>query len=92
LPRPGRCVSAEPAADFAAGLAPGLLSVRAAAVAALEPVTSLLWTWVSAEPAADFAALPAAGLLKVFAAADAARGPVLSPPRLLDTIDLHLLS
>ena len=69
-----------------------MLSVRAAAVAALGPVTTLLWTWVSAEPAADFAALPAVGLLKVFAAADAARGPVLSPPRLLVTIDLHLLS
>jgi len=55
-------------------------------------VSSLLLTWVSAEPAADFAALPAAGLLKVFPAADAARGPVLSAPRLLVTIDLHLLS
>jgi hypothetical protein len=92
LPRPGRCVSAEPAADFAAGLALALLSVRAAAVAALGPVTSLLWAWVSAEPAADFAALPAVGLLKVFAAADAARGPVLSPPRFLVTIDLHILN
>jgi len=77
---------------LAAGLAPGLPSVRAAAIAALGPVTSLLLTWVSAEPAADFAALPAAGLLKVFPAADAARGPVLSAPRLLVTIDLHLLS
>ena len=72
----GRCVSAEPAADFAALLALGLRNVLAAADAALLPVTSVLLRCVSADPAADFAALLAFEFRNVRAAADAARLPV----------------
>jgi hypothetical protein len=83
FPRPGRCVRAEAAADFAALLALGLLSVRAAADAAFALVTSPLRLCVNAEPAADFAALLALELCKVLPAAEAAFLPVLSPPLFL---------
>lgn len=85
--RPGRCVSADPAADFAAFDAFGFRSVLEAALAAFLLVTSfapvLLRTCVRAEPAALFAALLAVGLRKVFEAADAARLPVTSVLRLV---------
>ena len=77
--RPGRCVSADAAADLAAALALGLASVRAAALAALALVTSAVPVWARAEAAADLAALLARGLASVFPAADAALGPVVSP-------------
>lgn len=77
--RLGRCVSAEPAADFAALDAFGLRSVLDAALAALLLVTSFgLRTCVKADPAADFAALLALGFRTVLAAAEAARLPVVS--------------
>lgn len=75
-------MSADPAADFAAFVAFGFLSVFAAAVAARLLVVSfdpdLLRTCVSAEPAALFAALLAVGLRSVFDAAVAALRPVTS--------------
>ena len=72
----GRCVSADPAADFAALLDFGLRSVLPAADAALVLVTSELLRCVNADPAADLAALLALGLRNVRAAADAAFLPV----------------
>jgi hypothetical protein len=74
-------VSAEAAADFAALLALGLLSVLAAAEAAFAPVASELRTWVRADAAADLAALLAVELRNTFDAAEAALLPVLSPLR-----------
>ena len=85
--RPGRCVNADPAADFAAFEAFGFRSVLDAALAAFLLVTSLtphlLRTCVNAEPAALLAALLAVGLRKTFDAADAARFPVTSVLRLI---------
>lgn len=71
-------MSVEPAADFAALLAVGLLKVLAAAEAAFALDTSLLPFCVNAEPAADFAALLADGLRSVCPAALAAVLPVRS--------------
>lgn len=85
--RPGRWVSADPAADFAAFDAYGFRSVLEAALAAFLLVTSLtpllLRTCVRAEPAALFAALLAVRLRKVADAADAARLLVTSVLRFL---------
>lgn len=85
--RPGRCVSADPAADFAAFEALGFRSVLEAALAAFLLVTSLapllLRTCVNADPAALLAALLAVWLRKTFDAADAARFPVTSVLRLV---------
>lgn len=88
-------MSADPAADFAAFDALGLLSVLDAALAAFLLVTSLvlplLRTCVKAEPAALFAALLAVGLRRTFEAADAARLPVTSVLRLFTIFVLLVL-
>jgi len=72
-------VSAEPAAFLAGLLAPGLLNVLDAAVAAFFDVT-LAGCFVCdrADPAADLADLLALGFLRTFEAADAAFFPVVS--------------
>jgi hypothetical protein len=76
---PGFWVNAEPAADFAALLAPGLLRVLLAELAALGEVTFCgAFVCERAEPAADFAALLAFGFCKVLDAALAAFGVVTS--------------
>lgn len=94
--RPGRCVSADPAADFAAFDAWGFRSVLEAALAALLLVTSLapllLRTCVNAEPAALLAALLAVRLRKTFDAADAARFPVTSVFRFVATFIFLVLT
>ena len=72
-------MSADPAADFAALLAPLLRRTLDAADPALADVTFFgALVWDSADPAADFAALLALGFLKTFEAAEAAFFPVTS--------------
>lgn len=77
--RLGRCVSAEPADDFADLFEPVLRKVFDAADPALVEVTFFgAFVWDKAEPAADFAALLELLLLNALDAADAAFLPVTS--------------
>ena len=72
-------MSADPAAFFAALLAPGLRNVFDAEVAAFFDVTfEGCFVWESADPAADLDALLALGFLNTFEAAEAAFLPVVS--------------
>ena len=93
---PGRWVSADPAADFAAFEALGFRSVLEAALAAFLLVASLVpdlaRTCVNAEPAVLLAALLAVELRKTFDAADAARFPVTSMLRFIAIFTFLLIS